>query len=146
MKLYKRILMLSAVMSCVFSAYADDLEITNEGNNTVVVANIAPDASHTGKPVDLWLSAVYNGVAYFYNGSSWVRYTGGPLPSAGKGLKLGAKNKLTVAKGSDLTALPGADLYLGYGTSEDDMKNSQGKLKKVGKLGKKFRWPAPRAQ
>jgi hypothetical protein len=146
MKLYPRILLLSAVMACAFPAYAADLEISNEGNNTVVLASIEADAGHTGKPVDLWISAVYKGVAYFYNGSSWVRYAGGPLPSASKGLKLGALNKLTVAKGADLTSLPGADLYVGYGTSEDDMKNSSGKLKKVGKLGKKFRWPAPRAQ
>lgn len=146
MKIFYRILMLAAIQAWAFSAHADDLEISNEGNNTVVLATVQADATHVGKPVNLWLSAVYQGVAYFYNGSSWVRYTGGALPVASKGQSLGANNKLTVAKGADLADLPGAELYVGYGVSEDDMKNSEGKLKKVGKLGKKFRWPAPRAQ
>lgn len=146
MKFFYQILIILAVQSSSYSAYAGSFEVEDKDGKTAVRAVLDAPAARVGKPVNLWISAVYNGVPYFYNGSSWTRYTGGPLPVAVKGKLLAARNTLTVAQGTDLQSLPGADLYVGYGVTEEEMKSSEGKLKKVGKLGKRLRWPAPRAR
>jgi hypothetical protein len=146
MKFLFRVLIVLAIEAFSYPVFAGSFEVENKGENTTVRAVIEPSGAKSGKALNVWISAVYNGVPYFYNGSSWVAYSNGPLPVAVKGKVLAASNTLTLAKGTDLSSLPGAELYVGYGTTEEDMMSSEGKMTKVGKIGKKLRWPAPRAQ
>jgi hypothetical protein len=140
MEFRNRILLLWATQAIVLSAYAGEIEIDSKGANTTVLAIVEPSPASIGKPLNVWVGAVYNGVPYFYNGAGWVRYINGPLPVAAKEVTLGIRNKIAVAKGTDLSLLPGADLYIGYGKTEEAMmSSSEGKLRKVGELAKKLR-------
>jgi hypothetical protein len=146
MKHLCRILLILAIQAWSFAAYAADVEITNQGDNTTVVILPEPGPSHRGKPVNVWVSAVHDGVTYFHNGSAWERYAGGALPPAARGLSIAPGQRLTLAKGTDLKDLEEVDLYVGYGANEQEMQASEDKLTKVVRVGRKMRWPAPRPQ
>lgn len=127
-------------------AHAQSVELADTSDSTTVTATIEPDAAALGRVVNIWVSAVYKGAPYFYNGSAWVPYTGGPYPVAMRGKLLTTATKLVLASNSSFVALPGADLYVGYGKNEKEMKTSAGKLKKIIKVERKLKWGARPAQ
>lgn len=94
-------------------------------------ATLSPDPGDVGKPADIWMGAVYQGTLYIRDGSTWVRHAGGPLPVAIRGQTLAAATPVTVVEQIDFSGLPGLDIYVGYGTSEQDMLTSPGKMAKI---------------
>ncbi|MGV8899428.1 MAG: hypothetical protein ACOH2B_09345 [Burkholderiaceae bacterium] len=146
MKLLCQLFLIFNIAIFSMPAHAQSFELADTSAGTTVTATIAPEAAARGRVVNIWVSAVYKGAPYFYNGSAWVPYTGGPYPVAMRGKVLATETKLVLAKDSNFTALPGADLYVGYGRNEEEMKTSAGKLKKIIKVEKKLKWGARPAQ
>lgn len=116
----------------IFAAPVQAASVTlTAASATSVTASIAPDASDVGKPANIWMGAIFQGVLYLRDGSTWTRHSGGPYPVATSIGKLLASNPVTVVDQLDISALAGLDLYVGYGASEQDMLSSPGKLAKI---------------
>jgi hypothetical protein len=86
-----------------------------------------------------------NGVMLFYQGVSngvslaqpaWTQYTGGALPMFAANLQGGIDDHVQVAlfSGLDTRQFAGYDIYVGYGTSADEMLANQ-RYKRILSLG-----------
>ena len=132
---WRGLLRICGVAACAGAACASPAaraaEITlTSASATQVIAKIAPDVADVGKPASVWMAASYGGALYLRKGANWTLYSGGALPAA-LSTPLSAATPVTVVDGIDLSGLPGLDLYVGYGSNEQDMLNSRGKLAKV---------------
>ncbi len=121
-------------------AHAEKIEVADTPAGMTITTIIEPEATSLGRVVNVWISAVYKGVPYFYNGSAWDAYKGGPYPVAMSGKTLTKATKLVLVKEISFTSFPGADLYVGYGRNENEMKTSEGKLRKIITVGRKLKW------
>jgi len=89
-----------------------------------VTATITPDAGEGGT-VNVYMAAVYNGIPFFRGATTndWTPYTSGNYPIAATVNLTGSPQTLTIAD-FDLSALPGLDLYIGYGVTPADLSKS----------------------
>jgi len=89
-----------------------------------VTASITPAAGESGI-VNIYMAAVYNGTTFFRGPTTtaWSAYTSGDFPIAASVSLTGAPLTLTIAD-FDLSALPGLDLYVGYGVTPADLSKS----------------------
>jgi len=97
------------------------LAAANAGN---VAATIAPDATEKGS-VDIYMAALHKDIPYFRGPltSDWNAYSSGTFPSTAKVSLTGKPITFTITN-FDLSALPGLELYIGYGATEADLKKS----------------------
>ena len=117
-KLTAALLMLGAVTS-----QGATLTLATAGKGGVT-ATITPDAQEKG-PVNIYMAAVYNGIPFFRGATttSWSPYSSGDFPVAATANLGGSPLTLTIAD-FDLSALPGLDLYVGYGITSADLSKS----------------------
>ena len=96
--------------------------------STYVSAIITPSPPDVGSTAKVWMGAIYNGTLYLRNGTSWLPYTGGAYPMAIQAQSLTAKTLVNVAEGVDVSHLPGLQIYVGFGSNQQDMLTTPGKL------------------
>lgn len=87
--------------------------------NLTLEVTATPPTALENKMGRIFIATEYQGTWSAYNGTSWIPWTGGAMASAFTGL-LTTKN-VPVFRGSDLSATRGLNLYVGMGTSLEDM-------------------------
>ncbi len=105
----------------VFAAPAPTFSATARGttSNLTLTANITIGDADAGQIGNVYLAA-YTGSTWFVrNGSSWVSWSGGPLPVYSVGPL--TSQSIEVVRNTDLSALVGTQIYVGYGLNENDM-------------------------
>jgi hypothetical protein len=91
---------------------------------------ITPDPEEVGRPSKVWIGGVLNGTVYLRDGpSTWVEYQGGAFPVALTSAALPPLLEVSIVS-VDVSAVPGLDVYVGYGRTEADLSLS-GHLAKV---------------
>lgn len=100
-------------------------------SSTSVLAQITPDPLDVGTTADVWMGALFQGSFFLRNGNSWLPYAGGDYPVAISKQVLSASTPISVVDQIDIASLVGLEVYVGYGTSVQDMVNAPGKLAKI---------------
>lgn len=77
-------------------------------------------AADRGLTRNFYTAANVGGLWFFYSGGNWVPWTGGAMPATSTG-PLPGLMPLPVVSGLNLSAAPGASIYVGYGSSETEM-------------------------
>lgn len=115
-------LLLASFMSSAQAASTASFSAQPSGSiaalNLTITANIA-DAD-IGKTGNYYLVYVYNDAWYAHNGEHWVEYDTGALPIYASGVL--ASSSLQLAQNINLSDIIGAQLYIGYGLTENDMR------------------------
>lgn len=125
-----RMAILLAVGACAAPVDAASISVAQVTSSSVT-ATIQPDAAEVGRTVSIWMAAVSGGTTYVRDGADWIPFAGGPFPVAINSVTLSASTPITVISGFDIFQFPGAELYVGYGATETDMRTSPGKLAKI---------------
>jgi hypothetical protein len=95
-----------------------------------VSAIISPDPGEIGRPANIWMGGVLNGILFLRSGpTNWVVYQGGTLPIALTSAALPSSLQVSIVN-FDVSSVPGLDVYVGYGSTEADLSRS-GHLAKV---------------
>lgn len=112
---------LSGRESTAFAAPTPTFSATASGaaSNLTLTASLGIGDADVGQPGKVYLAADTGGGWFVHNGASWVPWSSGTLPvySAGTLTSRG----IEVARNTDLSALGGTQVYVGYGRSESDM-------------------------
>ena len=92
-----------------------------------IVANITPDPADIGRPANLYLAGVKDGMLYFKEGSngSWVPYQAGKAATVFSATPALTPSSLLAFNGDDLTQVLGGQIYVGYGSNEQDMLSNK---------------------
>ncbi len=88
-------------------------------SDLTLTASLSIGDADVGRNGNVYLAA-YTGSAWFvHNGSSWVSWSGGSLPAYAVGPL--TNRSIEVVRNTNLSALVGTQVYVGYGLSESDM-------------------------
>lgn len=85
-----------------------------------VTLNATLAAADVGTAGSIHVAALIGSTWYAYNGRSWATWTTGPLPAVFQG-DLPPAFSITPVAGQDLRGLSGTAIYIGYGSSVDEM-------------------------
>lgn len=83
-------------------------------------ASIKLASGDAGKAGSVYVAALANGTYYLLDGSSWKKYEGGVLP-VHRSVGALVDQSIEILSGVNVSSLKGALIYVGYGTSEQDM-------------------------
>lgn len=92
--------------------------------NQTVSANVTIAAADVGRAGSFYVVALLNGSVYANNGSAWVLWSGGTLPTYSTLSAFASSHVLPILQNANLGGLRGLQIYAGYGTSLDDMLNN----------------------
>ncbi len=104
-----------------FAAPVPTFSATASGttSNLTLIASMSIGDADVGRNGNVYLAA-YTGSAWFVNnGVNWVSWSGGPLPVYAVGPL--TNRSIEVARNTNMSALVGTQVYVGYGLSESDM-------------------------
>lgn len=94
------------------------------GNSSglTLLANLQVATLDAGRQGNFYVGKLLNGQWQLYTGSGWVPYTGGALPVYASGPL--ASRSIQVFSNANLSGESGAQIYVGYGLSDDDLLNN----------------------
>lgn len=105
-------------------------------SNFSMTANVQVAPGDTGKNGVVYVAANIGGAWYFRNSAgAWNAWNGGAFPAPYYSGALG-NHAVAIVDRVNLTGLPGADVYVGYGLDQNDMVNNA-------KFSKVFSLPPP---
>ncbi|MBI5259900.1 MAG: hypothetical protein HY855_25595 [Burkholderiales bacterium] len=102
------------------AAFGTSATTTGPATARTVTLHATLAAADVGSAGSIHVAALVGGTFYAYNGRQWSAWAGGELPAAFKG-NLPPAFSITPLSAVDLTGLSGTPIYIGYGTSVDDM-------------------------
>lgn len=88
-------------------------------SDLTVVANVGIGDADAGQPGSIYLAADIGSGWYLHNGTGWIPWTSGPLPTYYTGTL--SSRSFDVIRNTDLSFLGGTQVYVGYGRTESDM-------------------------
>jgi hypothetical protein len=92
---------------------------SGQTNNLSVIANVNIADADIGKAGNYYMRLEFQQAPYFHNGIGWILFEGGDLPVY---ITAPLTNlSIEVLHHRDMSGLVGAQLYVGYGLSEEDM-------------------------
>ncbi len=108
------------VLGIVFTPLAHAGVGLNQVGPTGISARITAEAGETGTR-NVFMGVIYGGRLYLRGAgtAAWSEYTGGLFPVAGQ-VSLASPAIVTVAD-FDISGIHGADIYVGYGTTQFDL-------------------------
>ncbi len=104
-----------------FAAPVPTFSATASGTTTslTLTASLSIGDADVGRNGNIYLVANTGSAWFVHNGSNWVSWSGGPLPVYAVGPL--TNRSIEVVRNTDLSALVGTQVYVGYGRSESDM-------------------------
>lgn len=104
-----------------FAATAPAFSATASGaaSNLSLTANLSIGDADVGQTGKVYLAADTGGGWFVHNGAGWVSWSSGTLPVYSTGVL--ASRSIEVVRNTDLSALGGTQVYVGYGRTESDM-------------------------
>lgn len=112
--------------TAAFKAFAPVAYANTSGTNSKlsVTANINVDNSHAGKTGNIYVLAVFQGLIFVHNGSTWLAWNGGTLPAYASDVALTDRG-IKILDGLDVSSLTGTTIYVGYGRDQNDLVSTQ---------------------
>jgi len=107
--------------STAFAAPTPAFSATASGaaSNLTLTASLSIGDADVGRNGNIYLAADTGGGWFVHNGASWASWSGGPLPVYSAGAL--TNRSIEVVRNTDLSALGGTQVYVGYGLDESDM-------------------------
>lgn len=107
--------------STAFAAPTPTFSATASGAASSLTLNtsLSIGDADAGRNGNIYLAADTGGGWFIHNGAGWVSWSSGTLPVYSAGTL--ANRSVEVARNTDLSALGGTNVYVGYGLSESDM-------------------------
>lgn len=91
-------------------------------DSATLAVTLVPAEADRGKEANLYLAANWRGQWFVHSGVNWLAWAQGVLPAYGR-TTLASRHTLFPAKGARVSALPGVELYVGYGETPDGMSS-----------------------
>jgi len=123
--LFLSMLFLSSVLSNAHAATAPSFSAQASGtlNSLTLSVSVSIADSDIGKDGNYYIVYKNNDAWFAHNGSQWVEYASGVLPTYATGALV--SSSLVLAQDIDLSEIIGAQLYIGYGLTENDMLENE---------------------
>lgn len=118
-------LFLSSALSNAHAATAPSFSAQASGtlNSLTLSVSVSIADSDIGKDGNYYIVYKNNDAWFAHNGSQWVEYASGVLPTYATGALV--SSSLVLAQDIDLSEIIGAQLYIGYGLTENDMLENE---------------------
>ena len=118
------LLLMTTYGATALAAQAPSFSATASGttNNLTVTANLTIGDADVGRNGNYYLAFNFQQAWYFNNGTGWVPYDSGALPTYSVAPL--ANRPIEVVRNQDVSSLVGGQLYVGYGLTESDMREN----------------------
>lgn len=123
--LFLSMLFLSSALSNAHAATAPSFSAQASGtlNSLTLSVSVSIADSDIGKDGNYYIVYKSNEAWFAHNGTQWVEYASGVLPTYATGALV--SSSLVLAQDIDLSEIIGAQLYIGYGLTENDMLENE---------------------